>query len=261
MLSGIHHEKLLTMTNKAFLILLFLSFGVLCYAQGVQDSTKKAETPKAQLKATVRLHTRGMFLYGGRISTDNPALDFNFTYNRPQWGFFIYKAIDLKDHTSLNNFLLAALYKNFKLSNKITFTPYIGTFLEQAHSFADWGSDVVAIAMTTFKVNTNFSIDYTILLPNLVVEPELLDWVNRTRILFASKHLEIIASYWHNNHVFDEQDHMSGALNINYSRVRLSDSFNLSVGATEFIVFQSSDEETIPTTNRFLITLAVQFVK
>lgn len=90
--------------------LLFLSWCGL--TQSVQDKTdsaakEKTAEPKTQVKSTARIHTRGMFLYGGRISTDNPAFDINFVYNRKQWGLIVYKAIDLKDHTSPNNFALA----------------------------------------------------------------------------------------------------------------------------------------------------------
>lgn len=252
------------MAHKTFCTLLILFFGVLSYAQPAKDSTdtaKKTVPRKGQIKSTIRIHSKGMFLYGGRISTDNPALDINFTYNRPKWGFFIYKALDMQDHTSPNNFSLIVLFKNFKLSERITFTPHIGTFLEQAHSVADFGSDFLAITVTTFKINPHLSIDHTALFPNLVVESELLDWVNRARILFVSKHIDVTTSFWHNNHVFDEHDYTSGALTVSYSRIRLSDTFNLSIGATEIVMLNSSDEESVPKTNRFLLTVAVQFVK
>src|SRR6187401_2218709 len=99
------------MARKTFILFLLLLTGLAGYTQFAKDSTdttKKKVEHKSQIKATARLHTRGMFLYGGRISTDNPAFDINFTYNRPKWGFFYYKAIDLKDHTSDNNFSLLA---------------------------------------------------------------------------------------------------------------------------------------------------------
>jgi len=259
-------QNFIAMTRKILFSLPFLLFNLWAHAQPLKeqaDSTIK-EKPverKTQIKSTARLHTRGMFLYGGRISTDNPAFDINFTLNRPKWGFLFYKAIDLKDHTSLNNFALALVYKNFKISDRLTFTPHVGTFLEQAHTIADWGSDILGVAVLSYKVNHHFTLDYTALLANLVVETELMDWVNRGRILFVSNHIDITGSFWHNNHVFDEHDHVSGALSVSYGRIRLSESINLSIGATEFVLFHSSDEETVPATNRFLLTVAMQFVK
>lgn len=259
-------QNFIAMTRKILFALTLLLVSTCLFSQPLQEKTDSVvnERPvqnKTHIKATARLHTRGMFLYGGRISTDNPAFDINFTLNRPKWGFLFYKAIDLKDHTSPNNFALALLFKNFKISDKLTLTPHVGTFFEQAHTVADFGSDILGVAVFSYKVNQNFTLDYTALLANLVVEQELMDWVNRSRILFVSKHIDVTASFWHNNHVLDEQDHVSGSLAVSYSRIRLSDAFNLSVGATEFVVFKSSDEEAVPTTNRFLFTVAVQFVK
>ncbi|HEY3429231.1 MAG TPA: hypothetical protein VGK39_01060 [Cyclobacteriaceae bacterium] len=229
----------------------------------VADTTVEKEKPtpsKTHIKLTTRLHTRGMFLYGGRISTDNPAFDVNFTLNRPKWGFFFYKAIDIKDHTSDNNFALLALYKNFKLSERLTITPHIGLFFEQMHGVADTGSDMSVIAVTAYKISPHLTIDYTALVGNVMMEPEEMDWVNRGRLLFVSKHVDLTASYWHNNHLLDEQDHMAGSLMANY-KLRLSDAFNMSIGATEFLIFKSSDEEELPKTSRFLVTLALQYVK
>lgn len=253
------------MNGKILLTSLLLIVGTCLFAQPLQEKSdttaqEKSAQSKTQIKVTTRLHTRGMFLYGGRISTENPAFDVNFTLNRPKWGFFFYKACDLKDHTSPNNFSLLAVFKNFKVSDRLTITPHVGTFLEQTHTVADFGSDILFIAVTAYKINPHFTVDYTVLLANLMVEPELLDWVNRGRLLFISKHVDVTASYWHNNHVFDEQDHMSGSLAANY-KLRLSDHFNLNVGATEFVILKTSDEEELPKTNRFLVSVALQFVK
>ncbi|HEU5290973.1 MAG TPA: hypothetical protein VFU05_10045 [Cyclobacteriaceae bacterium] len=253
------------MTKKILIPSLLLLVGTCLFAQPLQetDSTAKKEilTPrKTQIKVTTRLHTRGMFLYGGRISTENPAFDVNFTLNRPRWGFFFYKAIDLKDHTSDNNFSLLAFYKNFKLSDRFTITPHIGIFLEQLHGVVDTGSDMSVILVNAYKLNPHFTIDYTAFVGNVVIETENLDWVNRGRLLFISKHLDLTASYWHNNHVLDEQDHMSGSLAAVY-KLKLSDSFNMSVGATEFAILKTSDEDELPKTNRFLVTVALQYIR
>jgi hypothetical protein len=228
----------------------------------MSDTTKKIEpVRKTQSKSTVRLHTKGVFLYSGRLSCENPAFDINFIYNRPAWGFQFYKAVDLTDHTTANNFALATFYKNFNLTRKLTFTPYIGTFLEQYHALADHGSDVVVLAVTSYKVSPHFTAEYTTLVGNLVVEPELRDWVNRVRFLFSYKHWDVTGSFWHNNQVFDEVGYASAGLTIAYSRVKLSDNFNLSVSATELGTVASSNEGSSPKINRFLLSASVQFVK
>lgn len=226
----------------------------------LNDSAQAKKVERSvHIKSTARLHTKGMFAYGGRICADNPAFDINFIYDRKKWGFLFYKAIDLTNHTSLNNFTLAVFYKNFNLNNRITFTPYVGTFLEQPHTFADHGSDIAAIAITSLKLNSNFSVDHTALFGNLIIEPELLDWVNRLRLVYSAKHLDITSTLWHNNRVFDKCDYTSVGLAIAYSRIPLSDHLNLSVGLTDLVMVQTSDEQSIPKSNKLMVTLAAQF--
>jgi len=68
----------------------------------------------------------GLFSYSGRIISDHPALDFNFNYERKSWGFMLFKAFDLIDHLSDNNFALGLLYKNVRLGTRLTITPMPG---------------------------------------------------------------------------------------------------------------------------------------
>jgi hypothetical protein len=252
--------------KKPIITLLCALFSISSFAQ-TRVSTQNDSITKAKkahlyhIKSTVRLHNKGMFLYGGRLSTENPALDFNFTYTRPAWGFMVYKALDLTDHTTNNNFTLATFFKNFKVSERLTVTPYAGLFLEQLHSFADEGSDLLALAVINYKANPKLNVEYTTLLPNLVVEPNLRDWVNRFRVLYSHRHWDITGAFWHNNEVFDEANYTSAALTVGYSRIPLSDSFNFNISATELAMVQSSNEEETPKTYRFMVTASVQFVK
>lgn len=253
-------------TKKSILVLFCVSFAVSTLAQirasAQADSITKAKKASMyHIKSTVRLHNKGMFLYGGRLSTENPALDFNFTFTRPAWGFMIYKADDLTDHTTNNNFMLATFFKNFKVSERLTITPYAGTFLEQIHSFADAGSDLLTLAVINYKASPKLSIEYTTLLANLAIEPDLRDWVNRFRILYSHKHWDITGAFWHNNKVFDEANYTSAALTFGYSRIPLSESFNFNISATELATVQSSNVEETPRTGRFMVTASVQFVK
>jgi len=126
---------------------------------------------------------------------------------------------------------------------------------------ADHGSDMVVIAMISYKVNPHLTAEYTTLIGNIVIEPELRDWVSRIRLLYSYKHLDITGSFWHNNEVFDEVEYLSAGLSVSYSRIRISDHFNLSVSATELGTLTSTDGESAPKMSRFLLSLAIQFVK
>jgi len=254
------------MQYRILLSLMLLFFCLNGSAQKMDDTvttmtTEKKVPRKFHIRSTARLHDKGMFAYGGRICTDNPAFDINFVYDRKAWGFLIFKAVDLVDQQSPNNFTLAVLYKNFKLTKQLSFTPHVGAFLEQQHKFAGHGSDVALIGVTAFKFNPHFTIDHTMLLGNFIVERELRDWVNRFRFLFTSKHLDITAFVWHNNHVFDSGDYGSAAITIGYNRIKVSENFNINFSVTDMVMARSSNEDSVPEGNKVMFTTAIQFVK
>jgi hypothetical protein len=225
------------------------------------DSAQQKKVKPWSFKSTARMHSRGMFAYGGRIGSKNPAFDISFNYARKQWGFLAFKAADMTDRTSANNFTLAVFYKNFKLGKHLTITPHLGAFLVQPHHFAGRGSDLAIVNTTTLKLSNQFSMEHTAMLGNMLIAPAHRDWVNRMRFFGTLKHWDIIAMLWHNNHVFDEVDYLSGGLQLMYSRIRLSDSINLSVGLTELSVLNSSHENTVPKDHQVLCTIVLQWIR
>ncbi|MEO7988103.1 MAG: hypothetical protein ABI663_01100 [Chryseolinea sp.] len=241
------------------LIACFPSFAALMSEGNDSTIEKKKEYP-IHFRLTTRLHSKGMFMYGGQLGTDNPTFDVNFTLEYKKWGLLIFKGIDLQDHTSDYNFALLSVFRNFKISEKITFTPYIGTFLEQPNHFADEGSDAVCILITSFKLRPHFTFEHMALFGNLVFEPSEMDWVNRFRLSYTNKHLDIIASVWHNNNVFDHSSYVTSALNVAYSRMKVAKQIFLSVGVTGMTTLHTSDEEENPSKDRVMFTLAAQWV-
>jgi hypothetical protein len=240
-------------------VLMLLLLSTSSFAQS--DSTKaKKKLPPAHWRFTARLHSQGIFSYGGRLGSENPTFDVNFTYDRKKWGFLIFKGLDLQDHNTFYNFALIALYKNFKLSNKITFTPYVGSFLEESNSIADKGSDVVAILITSIKLNPHWTAEHMSLLPNLVIDPEERDWVNRLRLTYTGKHLDVVSSVWWNNQVFDHSYYYTTAMNVAYSRVKVREHFFMSFGVTGLLMLHTSDAEANPDKNGLMFTIAGQLV-
>lgn len=250
--------------SRVLLFSILLIFTALCPVMAestLLDSVMREKEKAWSFKSTARLHTRGMFAYGGRVASKNPAFDINLNYSRKQWGFLVFKAADMLDYTSANNFTLAVFYKNFKLGKQLTITPHMGAFLEQPHHFAGHGSDVAIINITVLKLNSHLSIEHTALFGNMLIEPSYRDWVNRFRLLFTHKHLDLTAALWHNNQVFDQADYLSSGLQVMYSRIKLSDSFNLSVGVTELSILHSSNESTVAKDHQLLTTLAIQWTR
>src|SRR5260221_13707930 len=139
------------MKNFLLVTLMFVSLGT--SAEDFTDSVKSIKKePRSKSTLTVRTHNMGYFAFTGRIISTNPALDFFYTYDRKQWGFSAFKAFDLYDHNTSNNFMLLMLRKSFHITKRLTFTPHIGTILEQNNSVADKGSDISSIIITAYKI-------------------------------------------------------------------------------------------------------------
>ena len=172
-----------------------------------------------------------------------------------------FKGQDFVDNSTFYNFALVALYKNLRVSDRITVTPYVGSFLEQANSVADKGSDAVFILTTTVKPNKYLTLEETSFLGNLIIDPTERDWVNRLRLTYSGKHLDIIPSLWHNNSVFDHSSYWSGGLNVAYSRIRVVDHLFLSAGVSGLVVLKTSDESANPKKNALMVTLGIQWAQ
>ncbi len=243
-------------------ILLFIftmSMMLFAHAKPEQDSLKVKKSP-GHWRLTARIHSQALFNFGGRIATTNPAVDINFIYEKNNWGLFIFKGMDLYDRKTQYNFALISVYRNFKISKKITFTPYVGSFLEQENTFANKGSDLAAILITTARLNKYWSIEQMSLFANLIVEPAERDWVNRFRLTYAGKHWDVISSCWWNNRVFDSSNYNTAGLQVAYSRIKVADHFFLSAGVTGLWMIETSHPEINEKRSSVLFTVAASIV-
>ncbi len=223
---------------------------------GIADTTKLKKKESTHWRSTARINTKGFFNLTGKLVSDNPTFDVNFYYDRKNWGLLIFKAADLYDHQTAYNFLLTAAYKNFKLSKKVTVTPYVGTLFEQSEGFADHGSDIASFLITTVKLNSNLTLEEMSLFANLIVAPEERDWANRFRLTYTGKHWDVISTAWWNNQVFDQSSYWTGSVNIAYSRIKIKEHLFLSIGATGITTLSTSDRVINPSKQSLMFTIA-----
>ena len=242
-------------------IILLVNLWALTFTDGIAgepvpvDSVQNIKSSSSKL--AIRLHSKGQFTYGGRIVSENQVIDFNFNYDRKKWGFQFFKAFDLRDRNTEINFSLAVVNKNFHLGKRLTVTPSAGFILEQSKSFADHGSDVALIAVTAYKLSKELTIDHSTLFANLVLEPEAKDWVNRVRLIYSKKHLDLTGIVWHNNKVFDSTEYVTCAASAFLSRVKLSKTLTLNAGVTGLIMPYTNNTEVEPKKNGVIFTLMV----
>jgi hypothetical protein len=218
-----------------------------------EDTTHSTKKRISNLRLTTRIHSLGLFNYSGRVSSDNPAFDFNITYDRKTWGFMVFDVIDLYNQRSANNFALALLYKKIKLSNRLTITPNTGFAVEE------WGKEKGdrQIVVTALRLNKKLTIDNSMLFANILLDRHNLDWVNRFRMIYAyDEHVDFTLSLWHNNKVFDTSDYVSYGFNVSYSRIKISDVTTLSTSVTALVMATTSDQEIFPKKNGMIFTIA-----
>ncbi|MBL7865068.1 MAG: hypothetical protein JNK10_09345, partial [Cyclobacteriaceae bacterium] len=204
-----------------------------------------------------RAHSMGLFSYGGRLVTSSPVMDINIQYDRKTWGFQLFKAMDLRDSRTPINFCLAAFNKNFHIGKKITVTPSVGVILEEYESIADHGSDAAVILTTAYKMNRHFTLEHSTLAGNLVLEPNMRDWVNRLRLLYSFGHLDVTLMGWHNNRCFDDIGYFTYGSSVFYSRAKLSPGLSINAGITGLVMAFTSNEAVLPPSNGVFLTLAV----
>jgi hypothetical protein len=208
------------------------------------DSTSRRERKPSPLKVTTRLHTMGLFSYGGRLVAVHPVVDVYLTYARKTWGFQFFKAVDLKDSHTPINFALAMVNKPFHIGKRLTITPSVGIALEQFESFADHGSDAAMLITTSYKVSQRVTLEHSALGANLLLEPAMRDWVNRLRLMYSNGHLDLTLLTWHNNRVFDANEYCTVGASIFYSRLRVARDLTLQAGITGLVMPYASDERT-----------------
>jgi len=245
---------------KATLLITILFIGYTASAKMDFDDSVRSAKKERHSKSTVttRFLTKGYFSFTGRIISPNPALDFFYTYDRKQWGFVVFKAFDVYDHTTSNNFTLAMFRKNFNIGKRLTITPQVGAILEQSYSFADKGSDLASIIITSYRISNSVTIDQTMIFGNLMLEPEERDMANRFRLLFTKNHWDITLLGWHNNTWIDHDnsEYFSCGANLFYSRIKVSNHLLLSAGILCVRMNYTSTESEYPTRNGIFFTLA-----
>jgi hypothetical protein len=251
-----------------YLVMTLTTANLSVHAEDVADvdSSRRADTLKAEnAKASSnmvfvgRLHSLGFFGYGGVIANDGPAADITFTYTRRSAGLMLVKAFDVYDLHSHYNFALSLFYKQFRLSNKVTVTPFAGFALDQTSHFAGKGSDVMVLLVSSYRTPSGFSLEHCARFSNVVVEDEYFDWLNRFRLAYSKKHIDLTLTCWHNNSVFHTGSYTSLGFNAAYARIPLSQSISISTGFTAVVTARASREQEFEKKNGLLLTIATTF--
>jgi hypothetical protein len=223
------------------------------------DTTKVDLNPKSKMRITGRMHSMGLFGYAGVIANANPSADVLLGYDRKRWGGIMLKAFDLYDLHSSYNFTLGLVHYNLPLSKRLSVTPHVGAVIEQKKGIADKGSDGLILVISSFKINDHFRLEHCARFANVMMEQTEFDWLNRFRLLYSKKHLDLTVMYWNNNHVFDECGYTTVGVNAALSRLKVTENISLSTGITGVLLADTYNEVNNNFTNGLLFTIAATF--
>lgn len=243
------------MKTYTLLVLTMLNAAAVWSAPG--DSVAAQPAAPSPWKFTTRMHSRGLFSYGGRLVSENPVMDLGISYSAKTWGFQFFKAVDLSDRRTPINFAFALVNRPFHIGKRLTITPSAGVLLEQFESIADHGSDAVVLITTTYRFSKEIALEHSSLAGNLVLTPEFRDWVNRLRLLYSKGHLDVTLFGWHNNAAFDQSAYVTTGASIFYSRLKLDKALALQAGVTGLWMATATEEETMHHASGVFITLGL----
>ena len=208
------------MKNFYLISFLLASFVARAFQPSGDSATVTQPKFKRAYILTARVHTMGLFMYIGKVVNHNPATDIFFNTIGPKgWGISFFKAIDVNDVHSNNNFAFAFISKSFHIGERLTLTPFVGGGLEQQHGFVSHGSDVMLQLQSGYRINKKLAIDHIAIFNNVLFETEFADWTNRFRLMYSEGHVDITGYFWNNNALIDNTSYTSTGVSIFYNRV------------------------------------------
>jgi hypothetical protein len=203
------------------LFLKYIMLGLLiCFSLKTNAQDSIANSTKRTLILTTKLHSTGHFPYSGSLLNHHVNGDVSLFFQKQNWGFFVFKALDFEDLQSDVNYLQTAVFRKTNLTRSFSLTPYAGYLFLQNRAFADFGSDVF-MALSTTVESQNLMIENTTLITNVFNKGYQRAMANRMEIRYAFKPMHVSWFIWHNMGLPDNgKQTLSTALAFRFPKVR-----------------------------------------
>jgi len=183
-------------------------------------------------------NTGSMFYFTGVVSDDKPSFDTKLVYDNKGWGGLIFKSFELMEHNPGINYALIVLNKRFQIGKRLLISPQIGVQLNQIGNIAGAGSDYLTNLTIAYKFTRYFTISNDAVMQNLVLTNKA-NWTNRVKLSYQQASINVSASLWDRNRVFDNPGYLSGGFYAGYSGIKLSPTMNLILAASSISVFRA----------------------
>lgn len=249
------------MNNKNLLKILAVSFtfsicGYIASAENIASDTTsiKAKEQTVGWSLTSSFHSASLYFFTGSVDQSHPSFDALFIYDKKTWGGFIYKSLDIVDHTTGENYAMLGLHKIFQAGTKFSITPTIGLSLNQNYSLADKGSDLIFNLATAYKPCDHFTLSNDAFFQNIGIT-KAYNWTNRLKLTFRQTDFFVSALLWERSRAFHNPGYLSTGLDIGYDIAEIAHNSHLFVGVSNIYMLQSDT----PRRNGFMFNLGVDF--
>jgi hypothetical protein len=203
----------------------FLHFTILALLnQRVLGQSQVDTTNKATFSILPRFNSMGHFPFTGALINHNLNFDLNIFYQKKTAGFFIFKSFDLKDSHSIINYLQPGIFKQFTVSNSLSFNLYFGYIFAQTASFKDDDSDYYTALSTNWKISKKLRLENTLLFSDLTIQKKM---TNRLLLKYSLKAISFDFYLWQRSVFETGQQSTSIALALNFPKFRISEKIAL----------------------------------
>jgi hypothetical protein len=185
---------------------------------GFCDNASCQDSTRAVFRITPRFNSAGHFPFTGSLLNTNLNFDLNFFYEANDYGFFVFKSVDLEDAHSYINYLQPGVFKKFELSPNLYMRAFVGYLFSQARRFKDKDSDYYTAVTLYWSLNASLKIEHTALFFDLSQSIKL---ANRFLMFYTIKDFKIELFVW-NRWEFEKQfTATSASLALNFPALKI----------------------------------------
>ncbi|MGE0590763.1 MAG: hypothetical protein AB7O48_19430 [Cyclobacteriaceae bacterium] len=208
------------------LIILASSLGLSIQSIG-QDQGSKASSKPYTLRLVPQIHSTGYFPYGGSYLTYHPTMDAQIFFQKGNTGVFVFKSVDLVDHSVNTNYASIGIVHTIKLSESLEFIPFAGYFLAQVESFKDQSSDAWAAVDLKKRVNKNLVLVNTSMMGNIAQRAHSLSMTNRLKLNYTLRSFTVDMFVWYSQAIDQQRGYTSASLGITAPSIAINPSVKL----------------------------------
>lgn len=184
-------------------------------------SAQEDTTRTTSLSITPRFNSAGHFPFTGSLLNKHVNFDVNIFYEHGQYGFFLFKSIDLEDRHSYVNYFQPGIFRRWDVRQNVQVRLFFGYVFSQTKGFRDKDSDYYTATTFYWSLLPDLKIENTALFFDLSQASKL---ANRFLVHYTRKGYRLELYAWH-RWEFEKQFHaISASVALVFPDIKISKS-------------------------------------